>query len=414
MDRNFGVEIECHSAKKRNDIALILEETLNKAFPGEGYTVRSTNYSHSNDGLNTKHWYVKEDSSLRESPYVPREAQNDIEVVTPVLRGEHGMELLKTVCFALQEHTVISRLCGLHVHQEITEKELLELAVKWVNVERWFFQLLPKSRQRNHYCKEWSSISALPIENFIEKAQKDIREEGAEDWYSDHDMDRYFSLNLNSFHLRSTSEFRLFSGTISWEKIYHWIVLTKRLIDCPVSEFMAVIPSWEKFLEIMFPVKKAPKSSPLTEAEFQRIKKIATQKLAKIEPVLSLNSQTIMRLSEENMNLDKLGDRWIPTYLGFLKKMPDRLEYQLELFDIVSQQVAISTFTAKQLLTNEQEKRRVRRALREMTQGETRQKFYYSIIRARKIITENVLEDWSMVKNWIVKRRDVMQQNVEI
>jgi len=214
--RTYGIEIELVSKVDKVALAAKIREAFQAA--NLGMDVRTGGYYHNTDSANRSTWDLKSDSSIRtedsDFPY-------GIEVVSPVLRGTEGLKSLKVVCEAIKELTKVNKSTGLHVHHGVRAKELTNLSKTWVKVQDVLYMMVPPSRRLNRYCSKWSA--------------SDVPDVGIISWYQRNIATRYVGLNLESYWIRGTVEFRLAAGTTSYEKISNWVIFTQILIDKSIS-----------------------------------------------------------------------------------------------------------------------------------------------------------------------------------
>ena len=238
--RTYGIEIETHSSISRARLATVIKNAIRQF----GHTCVSGSYQHSTDSLNTTVWMVKPDSSLTSGNPFRDTHSTDAEVVSPVLKGRDGLRVLMAVCEAIEPHTKISRKCGLHVHHFVSsEMELRNMVEAWINIEGHVMKALPKSRQDNYYCKTWKRQGARRASRSSLRSFSRNCLGGGCDYDS-----RYVSLNLESYWLRNTVEFRAHSGTTEYEKIANWTIFTQAVVDkalacyfdAPVNQFQMI------------------------------------------------------------------------------------------------------------------------------------------------------------------------------
>lgn len=216
QQRTFGIEIECYANITKAELSAKIQEALRAV--GLQHECFPSYYHHNTDSANVTVWEVKNDGSL---DLCPRGYTNPVEIVSPVLHGDEGLKAVKAVCEAIADFVKVNRTCGLHVHHGLNVPELRKLVTRWLAVERFFMQVLPPSRHNNGYCRTWQFYNAT-----APGAREDLTR-----WFSRTMGTRYTTLNLESFSMRNTAEFRLHSGTSEYEKIANWIVATQRLIE---------------------------------------------------------------------------------------------------------------------------------------------------------------------------------------
>lgn len=184
-------------------------------------------------------WIVKGDPSLRDMnnrPYNPR----SVEIVSPPLSGTNGRDKLKAVCDLLEGWNArVNKTCGLHVHHDITDmdwrgmKKILAVTKKYEEV---LFAGLPPSRSNGYTLNgrpayrggQWCKMTPEQADAIDAVGSK------VEFWAlvrSARHGDRYFGLNWNAYDRHGTIEFRYHSGTVEFEKIWNWTVLTQAIVE---------------------------------------------------------------------------------------------------------------------------------------------------------------------------------------
>lgn len=208
--RTFGVEIEFVGNLNR-----VLAE-LN----ANGINCKFENYNHTT----TSRWKIVTDSSVRDSS-----GNRGLELVSPPLSGINGLKELKKACAALQEADAkVNKTCGLHVHHDMndaTVKQFQGLFYLYARHEGVFDSVMPVSRRGNNniYCR---SIETMVLVDKI-KAAESVNDLKA---IFPTEASRYCKLNFRSYLRHGTIEFRQHSGTIEFEKIAHWVLLTQAMV----------------------------------------------------------------------------------------------------------------------------------------------------------------------------------------
>lgn len=166
-----------------------------------------------------------------------------VEVVSPPLLGQKGLDQIALVCSALKAGGAKTNdSCGLHVHHDAHDFTCTELRRLLAMMNIWeevIFQSLPPERRINETC--------LPIEVDLEAlavpcdetCDSDCRIKGI--WYSEDNRydgtgikyckTRYHGLNLHSFWTHGTIEFRYLPSTLMDKKINGWIGFTQALVE---------------------------------------------------------------------------------------------------------------------------------------------------------------------------------------
>ena len=200
--RRFGVEIEMYNVEK-NALATALQNA--------GIDVSVEGYNHTT----RNHWKIVTDGSLN--------GFNALELVSPVLQGQAGLDELQIVCQVLkQKNAYINRSCGLHVHfdaEHIGLAQTKNVLINYARYENLIDSFMPQSRRANYYCKtlrqhEAKIDAATSIQNIASRM-------GC----------RYFKVNMQSYLRYKTIEFRQHSGTIEFEKISNWVLFLHNLVE---------------------------------------------------------------------------------------------------------------------------------------------------------------------------------------
>lgn len=196
----FGVEIEILNTIDRTDIARALQaEGINAA--GESYNHRTQTW-----------WKIITDSSC------------GLEVVSPILSGEQGLNELRKVCEVLNRlGCQVDRRCGLHVHigaNALGVDRVKSTIKRWLANERHLDTIQPRSRRGT------SNIFCQPLADTIDVDRINSCRTIEELSYIQDT--RYSKLNLTSYRRHRTIEFRHHSGSTDATKITNWV---KFLLD---------------------------------------------------------------------------------------------------------------------------------------------------------------------------------------
>ena len=226
QNRTWGVEIEFLNTREL-DINKVIREINEK-----GIQCEKEGYNH----IDKSYWKMVYDSSVESQ----RSGEYGHEIVSPPLKGEEGFRQLKIVTEVLKaNHAKINKTCGLHVHHDAhdfkadTFKKLFAL---YINYEGVIDSMLPESRraQKNSFCSSVRTsrhntiITTEEIQNRLDKIKACKTTQELSRIYQE---DRYFKLNLQSFTRHGTIEFRQHSGTIEYDKIESWIILTNMMVE---------------------------------------------------------------------------------------------------------------------------------------------------------------------------------------
>lgn len=208
-DRRFGVEMECITN---------IEEFV-AAAGRRGIRVQRRGYSHETPAAGT--WMMTPDGSLS---YTGGAAGfGTIEIVSPILRGEAGIQALKLICEAHAEvGTMVNRTCGLHVHHDattLTVEEAKRIAHSYHNIQGIINSLVaPSRRGGNTYCNPFSTGDLRVVD------------EATTIGSMANGIGRYKNVNIgHAYHAHKTIEFRQHQGSVDFQKISAWIQLGQAL-----------------------------------------------------------------------------------------------------------------------------------------------------------------------------------------
>jgi hypothetical protein len=197
LDRTYGVELEFVAPTDRYTITNRLEAA----------------------GLGR--WKVKSDVSVSGG-----RGLSGWEVVSPVLRGEDGLEQIRKVTRLLRDlGATVNRTCGMHVHHgadDLTIGDVKRVTKTWYENQSLIDGLVSPSRRgsANRYCRALDGRFLREVEA-VESLQ------GLQRVY----FDRYRSLNLASYGRHGTLEIRQHQGTLDAEKVVSWVRFGQAIID---------------------------------------------------------------------------------------------------------------------------------------------------------------------------------------
>lgn len=214
-NRTFGIEIEGLSPVGRERLAQILQRA--------GVQCRYEGYNHRTQS----HWKIVTDASI-----IEQNGEYGFELVSPPLRGAHGLEEIKKVCKALNEAGCkVNRSCGLHVHHDASDYDVeafKNLYAIYIRFETAIDELVSESRRghQNRFCVGFRDTRLL-------ETLKNVK--CMDELLSDVFPSRYVKLNCQSYVVHGTIEFRQHQGTMDGEKIANWVVLTQMMVDRAVE-----------------------------------------------------------------------------------------------------------------------------------------------------------------------------------
>lgn len=215
--RKFGVELEFVGAEHR-DVA--------EAAQANGLMAEMQEYNH----RVTRKWKIVHDGSLCGGG----------ELVSPVLRGELGLERIDKASAAL--HAAGARAdvsCGMHVHHDIRDLaagQVHALAEFWFATQQTIELLVAPSRRGgtedgscpagSRWCRRLDSYAIDYVKRFTARDRLPHGSGGVL-----RDLDRYYALNFQSYGRQGTVEIRLHHGTINAKKIKTWVQFGQAVID---------------------------------------------------------------------------------------------------------------------------------------------------------------------------------------
>ena len=211
FSRSFGIELEIVHRNQRQ---------LRDAIRSRGIACEIEGYNHST----RRYWKIVSDASVN----------GGYELVSPVLKGQSGLDEVKAVCEALSEvGALINKSCGFHAHFGTDDfKESISvwrnLYINYATLEEDIDAFMPPSRRRNTYC---ASLKVCGWCEKMENARTLVELEKAITKRS-----RYFKLNSQSYWRHGTVEFRQHSGTIEFDKIRNWLLFCARLVELSKRE----------------------------------------------------------------------------------------------------------------------------------------------------------------------------------
>ncbi len=209
----FGVEIECYNAP-RTDLA--------NALASNHLSVNNvTEYRNAHTGSYRNAYRLVPDGSIY--------GVNPVECVTPILRGSsRGFNSLQSCCNALNAiGAKVNKSTGLHIHVggEITEAQYINTFVNYYYLESVIDTFMAASRRDNPYAKSCHDTTHGTKVN----AAQLLNAQSVADVYDAFHGDRYYKINVCSWHRHSTIEFRQHSGSTNYEKIRMWALFCLKL-----------------------------------------------------------------------------------------------------------------------------------------------------------------------------------------
>jgi hypothetical protein len=235
-NRTFGIEMEFCSNISIPELSVKLDSALVPT----GHTTVQSGYCHNTDSTNLTRWTVKTDGSIR--TYDMGDHRHGIEVVSPVLIGQNGLDALKVVCDVLSQHGKINNSCGLHVHHGVnTGDDLVAILDGWLKIEDTLYECLPVSRKTGTYAKPIRSKVSRLTPRAKEVMRADLRSWWRMKLRDRNRQYRYWGINYESVWLRNTIEVRAAAGSVEYKKVANWAEATQRIMIEATQN-----PSWFK------------------------------------------------------------------------------------------------------------------------------------------------------------------------
>jgi len=257
-NRKFGVEIEFLfplSLGSRSEVARKIGRMADVRTDAQGYNHR---LPEDNGGY---YWKLTTDVTVHNTNGTPSSMyQGQNELVSPPLKGREGLAELKRVLNAMDElGCVVNYKCGIHIHHDLPEwrtavvsnrmgqangKQMINLINLVRKYETVLYRLQPRSRRiggrNNSYCRpiDQAFPSSL-VESWLSNPAKvrELRSNFSRRNFDNYGYDyqvqstRYCGLNFYSLWRHGTVEFRYMAGSVNYEKISNWIVLTQAIIE---------------------------------------------------------------------------------------------------------------------------------------------------------------------------------------
>jgi len=209
-ERKFGVEIEFLHLEgcSQSDVARVVS--------AHGVECQLASYGHNT----VSYWKVVPDSSC------------GLELVSPVLSGEAGLNEIKAVCQALSEiGAKVNKRCGLHVHvdgRDLSNSQIAKVFLNYAKYEAVFDSLVPQSRRGNNNSFSKSIQTVFNMEAGYMKSF--VKAPALVNF-----MDRYHKVNLEALARHGSIEFRQHSGTTDADKIINWVVLVIGFVEASIQ-----------------------------------------------------------------------------------------------------------------------------------------------------------------------------------
>jgi hypothetical protein len=200
--RAFGVELELTGPSDELVIQALVAHGVPMA-QRNLTTMSATSYRATN--TTGRQWELKRDSSV---------AGHGLELVSPLLRGQAGYDMIEKVAAALREcGATVNRTCGLHVHHDFRNLSLDEArrqVLAFVERENLILQLVAPSRRTNSYCSAWQPFQIDSLRQVSNLGQLGY-------------VGPRGSINCHAYARHGSVEIRAHGGTTNARKILAWV-----------------------------------------------------------------------------------------------------------------------------------------------------------------------------------------------
>ena len=233
-NRMIGIEVEFKGTEAQRDMVA-------SYMTQHGVPCFVERYNHNTRG----HWKIVTDVSAQ------------WELVSPPMAGQEAKNQIKVACEALAAaRAKIDKSCGLHIHHDasdFTVETFKRLYAMYVRFEDALDTLMPESRRdnNNRYCQGFKHIQQYILDSLRNcNTVTDILMIFSS---------RYIKLNCQSYQRHGTIEFRQHSGTVEFDKIWNWFVLTQTMVETAVSSKVTIPKQASKMSQKWFDFKKVIK-----------------------------------------------------------------------------------------------------------------------------------------------------------
>lgn len=208
----FGVEIEFRRPTEAGAYHQPDPQVYADALTAAGVPTYVEDYNHHT----RSHWKIVRDGS------------SDQELVSPILTGEDGIALMQTAMRVLRSMGCrVTQSEGLHVHVGVAHLQphrIVDIAESYVNNQRHFDSVLPRSRRNTYYARHMGSGTIAMLRERIDT--------GVASWHGtagDSGL-RYRTVNVTAFSRHQTIEFRAHQGSLNGTRVARWVRLMLGLV----------------------------------------------------------------------------------------------------------------------------------------------------------------------------------------
>jgi len=279
--KGFGVEIEFLTPYGDNNVSQTqVAREINTALSSLNNGCRVESYNH----ITRPQWKIVSDSSVNGEPgYL-----GNNELVSPILRGQNGKKQLQVVLEVLKRlGCKVNRSCGIHIHHDVTSTmvkdkksvttfltNLIKFVVKfehiiyrlvspsrlvsgWCRPARHYFGNMRVASNRNGVLKTIAKRIFKNVKTDVDNKFNNYSTSFPVETYPRMQTSRYCGLNLKNIWTRGSVEFRYMQGSLNFDKIWSWTVLTQAIINVTETNKSVSFKSVGNDLTGMFYFRKA-------------------------------------------------------------------------------------------------------------------------------------------------------------
>lgn len=218
--RKFGVEIECYGLSQLEVIEKLEENNIPACYCNDYFM-----------GIYT--WSVGKDGTINQ-PY-------PIEVKSPILDFSQIDRVEKVVKILSEMELKTDSSCALHVHWNVSDyagwdiANLLKLYIKFEPVLDLLVAFWRRGNNNDH-CRSliknniWQWIDSLDVTLPAYQISKEFQKAYRLEKVTSFPSARHHKLNICAINRYGTVEFRQHQGTLDWEEIKNWILLTGQMV----------------------------------------------------------------------------------------------------------------------------------------------------------------------------------------
>ena len=178
-------------------------------------------------------WKVATDDSLG----LEMDDFEGVEVISPILSGEAGIQSLRQVATILDQQGFSTNFqTGMHVHHDVGDYDLpawKRLMANFMIAEPAFDQLVSRFRRGDDNEHARTTRRGFGIEPLVAAFTNGVTIQGIANklFPGIKDGERQVKLNVNSFAKHGTAEFRQHEGTLDPDRLEHWVRLTQGFVN---------------------------------------------------------------------------------------------------------------------------------------------------------------------------------------